>query len=150
MPVRQYISKGEPSWHGVGHKFSWRMMLADKIGKLKVKVKFPNDPIEHGIKLEEYICARQFRKITRSSKYLWKFAYFLEESAKSNGAPDLEVYVSAYKSFNGRVFQEFIDSTVDLTALKYQQIGMPSYVKQVDKSKPYKQNNMEVSIGELN
>lgn len=150
MPFRQYLPEGDPSWHGVGHKFSWRMMLADKIGKLKVKVKLPNDPNEYGIKLEEYICARQFRKITRSSKHLWRFAYFLEESAKQNGAPDVEVYVSAFKSLNGREFQQLIDSTYDLTTLEYHQTGMPPYVKQVDKTKPYKQNNMEVSIGELN
>ena len=59
MPVRQYLPEGDPSWHGVGHKFSWRMMLADKIGKLKVNVKLPNNPNYYQIKLEEYICARQ-------------------------------------------------------------------------------------------
>jgi hypothetical protein len=47
--------------------------------------------------------------------FILEFAHFLEKHYKEKGIKNPEVYVESYIALNGRLSQQFVDPTVDLT-----------------------------------
>ena len=132
FPFRQYLYSGKTNWHGYGELFSWRMMLTDKQGAVRLRVCDQNNQPLGELSLESYINERQLFKLVYLPKNFVPFCQFIESEIKSDernsGLGDIKIYVDAFKTINNRPFQRVIDPNVDLTAVEYSVLAKGSYI----------------------
>ena len=118
MPLRHFLYPGNVAWTEEGHKYSWRMKLRDKNGKISYEIKDPNSGNSWKLDPEIYLNERQLRKLSTRPNLMIQFAHFAEEQFRKKGFEDVEVRASARVSLNGRKKQLIIDPNVDLSKEK--------------------------------
>ena len=121
LPVRHWFIQDDVLWTEEGHRLSWRMMLRSKSGIIKFKVvdkKNPQDTIV--IKTKEYLSAKQLRAMPSKPDLIWQFAQRLEKEYEEKDQ-EVEIYVDSKLSVNGRPYKLFIDPSVDLASVKWDQ-----------------------------
>ena len=139
FPFRWHFYGGNPSWHGVAHFFSWRMMLTDRSHALRIRVALPEKGTIGYLELEEYVNRKQFSKMCRSPKTFGHFAHFIQQEMEKNAnISDAEIYVSLWKSLNLRPYQMAIDSTKNLAAQTYSPFKKPDFILDLDYSQARK------------
>lgn len=116
MPLRHWLYPGDVHWTEEGYRFSWRVMLAEKAGYALFEVVDPATGrrwIEHPT---TYLSPQQVHQMSFQPDMLHSFAHFLRDAYAARGIPDVEVYVEAYVSWNGRRSTLLLDPTVNLAA----------------------------------
>lgn len=130
LPTRPLWYPGAVVWNEAGHRFSWRMKLRDKRGRLKFLVRNNRqnsltvvDPLDH-------LTRRQTIKMACMPDLIWQFAQYLEnveiETAKDGktDADDISITAAAMCSVNTRKAVPLIKpvdlTTLDLSAPRHQ------------------------------
>lgn len=113
MPLRHYFIKGDCLWTEEGHRYSWRMMLKNKKGKVVFKVKDRTDATETVYNLSRLLTKRQVKGMTDKPDMIWQTAQFIRKEYAAKGH-EVEVYVTAMVSVNRRPKKLMIDPKVDL------------------------------------
>lgn len=113
LPIRHHFFKDNVLWTEEGHRLSWRMMLRSRNGVATFKVidKATNKTIP--IKLSDYLSKKQKRHVKSKPDMMWQFAQHLKQKFAQKGI-DIQVFVNAKVSINGKPMKPFIDATVDL------------------------------------
>ena len=127
-PLRQFIYRGDPGWHGYGQHFSWRMMLVDMVSGVQFKIKDAGDEHFESVSMEDYITFRQFRKSARIPASFLDFAHFLRDEMKKGGAVDPVVRMKVFKSFNGRPYALLNDTTVNYAKVEKSYFSVPAWI----------------------
>ena len=78
VPLRFFAYPGFVSWHEQGHQFSWQMMLRTKSGVVRFVVRDPATGQTWQVDPEEFIDARQVRKMATHPEMIRQFAHHLE------------------------------------------------------------------------
>ena len=65
---------------------------------------------------DDYLSSRQKGKVHVRPYLIWQFCQIIKEEYKKKGK-DVAVYANVKVSLNGRKYQQFIDSTVDMTTV---------------------------------
>ncbi len=132
FPFRQYLYEGKTNWHGYGEFFSWRMMLADKQGAVRLRVYDQGDNYLGEVSLEDYINERQLFKMVYVPKNFVPFCHFIEAQIQADDRNkhlgDIKIYVDAFKTINNRPFQRLIEPEIDLTSIEYSIFEKGSYI----------------------
>lgn len=126
FPLRHWLYKGNPSWTGECHFFSWRMMLVGTVDAIKMKVINPENQQEFYIDFTQYLTWRQFRKTMRTPKSMLRFAHYIADQAEQGGMKDPIVKMEMWKSVNERTPLLLNDTTLNYAKVPY------SSVKPVD------------------
>ncbi len=122
LPTRPLWHEGPVVWNEAGHKFSWRMKLRDKRGRIRFLVRNNLQKSLRVVEPGDYLTRRQVRKMSCQPDLIWQFAQFLEakelEAANNVGAgkDNISVTASALCSLNTRKAVPLIKA-VDLTTL---------------------------------
>ncbi len=112
IPLRHWVYPGDVFWNELGHRFSWRMKLRSKRGKIEAflrqdgqlfRLDFPD--------LER----SQVRKMKGNPAMLVDYARRLR---RTSFLPDSEFVFKTDISLNGRPPQPLVDSNVDLSRVK--------------------------------
>ncbi|WP_296312897.1 HTTM domain-containing protein [Winogradskyella sp. UBA3174] len=115
VPFRYMLYPNELFWTEEGYRYSWRVMLIEKGGYVQYKIVNPKTGnwfyVEHNKFLTEY----QQKQLRTQADFILEFAHFLEKHYKEKGIKNPEVYAESYIALNGRLSQQFVDPTVDLT-----------------------------------
>lgn len=119
LPLRHWFFQDNVLWTEEGHRLSWRMMLRSKSGRSTFKVveKGTTDTIY--VKKADYLSRKQLRAINSKPDMLWQFAQRLKEDYADRGK-DVQVFIDAKVSVNGRPMRRLIDPKVDMAAEKWQ------------------------------
>jgi len=121
IPLRRFAIEGHASWTGIGHLFSWRMMLVDTLDAVKIKFRIPETNEEFNVGFEHYVSFRQFRKLTRTPMGIIRFSKFLSEEFKNNNPNTaFELKVIVWKSVNERTPQLLTDTTINYAEYPYE------------------------------
>lgn len=118
FPLRYHLLSDNVLWTENGFRFSWHVMIMDKIGVSKFTV------IDHknGQRWIEYpnnhLTAIQEQQMSFQPDMIWQYAQFLKEKYAKKGIDNVSVFVDASVSLNGRVSQRFINPKKDLTEIK--------------------------------
>ncbi|MEO1402266.1 MAG: HTTM domain-containing protein [Cyanobacteria bacterium J06635_1] len=122
MPLRHYLYPGNVSWTEEGHRFAWHMKLRDKAGTAKFFVRNPTSGEVQQVWSEDYLTARQTRKMATRPDMVIQFSHFLAEQLTPPKEPSVEVRAWVMASLNGRAPQMLIDPNQDLAqiSLSYQ------------------------------
>lgn len=130
LPLRHHLIEDDVLWTEEGHRMSWRMMLRTKHGTTTFKVVDKTTKNATQINLDDYLTKKQKKTVSSKPDVIWQFAQRLKKDYAKNGM-DVEVYVTALVSVNGKPRKLLIDPEVDLASaewhlFKHQEWILPS------------------------
>lgn len=115
LPFRHFLYPGDVDWTEEGSRFSWRMMLCDKVAATLFLSVDPQTREVAAVDIAPYLTSRQLTKMSYDPEMAREFAAFLKDEARRRGE-DREIHVILLCSLNGRSPQLLIDPAVDLGA----------------------------------
>ncbi len=109
IPMRSWWMDGNSAWTGDGFNWAWKVMIVEKRGMVtfiaRDEIKsWRIDPLEH-------LTPRQVVMMSQSPYLIRDFARQLADDIQD---PNIQIYVDAFASLNGRPSQRIIDPTVNL------------------------------------
>ena len=113
LPFRYQLYPGELFWHEQGYRFSWRVMLIEKIGYTNFKVKNPNDGTSFMVDSSQYLTPFQLKQMSFQPDLILEFAHYLGEKYSTENNK-VEVYADSFVALNGRPSKRFIDPDINL------------------------------------
>jgi hypothetical protein len=114
LPFRYLLYPRELFWTEEGYRFSWRVMLMEKMGQVQFKVVDSETGRARLVNNDEHLSVLQEKMMSTQPDMLVQFAHYLHDYYAQRGVSNPQVYADAYVSLNGRLGKSFIDPTVDL------------------------------------
>lgn len=118
FPFRYLAYPKDLFWHEQGFRFSWRVMLIEKMGYMNFKIKNPTNGHQFEINNRDYLTTFQEKMTSTQPDMIIQYAQFLKEKMEKKGIKNPIITVDCYVTLNGRPSQLLIDPTIDLTTLK--------------------------------
>ena len=118
LPFRHCLYKGELFWTEEGYRFSWRVMLVEKVGSAVFTIKDQDSNQEQEIDNSMFLTKFQEKQMSFQPDFILEYAHFIGDYYKENGYQNPSVYVDCFVSLNGRISQRLIDKNVDLYPIK--------------------------------
>lgn len=119
LPQRQLMFPNLVGWTGDGHRFSWRMRVYDRDAEGTFTVVSADGRQRWEVDLDDYLTRRQINVLLTRADMIHDFANRLGRFYAEAGHGDVAVHADVRMSLNGRPMAQFIDPTVDLTAVRY-------------------------------
>ena len=113
IPFRHIAYPGELFWHEQGYRFSWRVMLIEKVGYTNFKIKDPDLGTSFMVNSSDFLTPFQEKQMSFQPDFILEFAHYLGDNF-SNENKKVEVYADSFVALNGRPSQRFIDPEVNL------------------------------------
>ena len=113
MPIRHMLYKGNVMWHEQGYRFSWRVMLMEKIGYTTFKIEEENGKYFY-VNNEDHLSSYQEKQMSFQPDFILEYAHYLGAYYENKGFENVKVFAESYVSLNGRKSQRFIDPNVNL------------------------------------
>lgn len=116
LPWRYLLYPGELFWHEQGYRFSWRVMLMEKVGYAQFKME--SEEGNFYINNDEFLTTFQEKQMSTQPDFILEYAHFLKSHYQQLGYTDPKIYVESFVALNGRRSSPFIDPKVNLAAEK--------------------------------
>ena len=114
VPARSWVMIGHTAWTEEGHRFSWRMKLRSKVGRVVFHALDKERGTHKVIRPEDELTAYQARRMATRPRMILQYAHHLRAQLQSEGSGQWAVHADARASLNGRSSQTMIDPTIDL------------------------------------
>ncbi|MEP0366513.1 MAG: HTTM domain-containing protein [Cyclobacteriaceae bacterium] len=118
FPWRYLLYPGNLFWTEEGYRFSWRVMLMEKMGNTTFKIKDSLTNRTAIVANYEYLTPLQEREMNTQPDMILQFAHFLAQEYKERGFSKPEVTVDCKVTLNGKKSQVFIDPNANLAEIK--------------------------------
>lgn len=117
VPLRNNLYPGNIMWHEQGYRFSWRVMLMEKIGYSTFKIEQENGRYFY-VKNEDHLTSYQEKQMSFQADFILEYAHYLGEFYKKKGMDNIKVFADSFVSLNGRKSQRFVDPNINLLEIK--------------------------------
>lgn len=117
FPFRYLAYPKDLFWHEQGFRFSWRVMLIEKMGHLNMKIKNPKTGHQFEINNHDYLTRFQEKMTSTQPDMIIQYAQILKKEFENQGIQNPIITADCYVTLNGRPSQLLIDPTIDLTKL---------------------------------
>jgi hypothetical protein len=117
-PFRYMLYPGELFWTEEGFRFSWRVMLIEKMGISTFKIVNGETGEFFLVDNKDFLTSFQEKQMSFQPDFILEYAHYLGDHFTSQGHENVQVFVESYVALNGRLSEPFIDKTVDLYAEK--------------------------------
>ncbi len=114
FPFRYVLYADKLFWTEQGYRFSWRVMLMEKMGVCYFYVRDPMTGWQTEVNNHEFLTAQQEKMMSTQPDMILQYAHHIGKVYHERGIPNPEVRVRSYVALNGRPSKPFIDSAVDL------------------------------------
>lgn len=114
LPFRNLYYPGELFWTEQGFRFSWRVMLMEKVGYTTFTIKDKVSGKQFYVDNTDFLTSFQIKQMSFQPDFILEYAHYLGDHFKSQGHQNIQVFVESYVALNGRLNQLFIDPKVDL------------------------------------
>lgn len=128
IPLRHWFYPGDPAWTEEGESFSWRMMLRDKAGRIRVTVTNPETGESEGVSLTDVLTPQQLKMLIGRPDLIWQYAQFLKKRLAGIGIKNPEIRAEALVSLNFHDPQNLVDPAVDLAKADYPLFGHADWI----------------------
>ena len=118
VPFRYVLYPSELFWAEEGYRFSWRVMLVEKIGYTNFKVVNKTTNSSFYVRNGHFLTDLQIKQMSFQPDMILQYAHYLGDHFKSQGHKNIGIYAESYVSLNGRSNQQFIDPEIDLLVQK--------------------------------
>jgi len=114
IPFRYLLYPGELFWTEEGYRFSWRVMLMEKMGHATFKIVDSKTKQFFYVDNSDFLTPLQEKQMSFQPDFILDYAHYLGNHFKNQGHKNIEVYVESYVALNGRLSKPFIDKEVNL------------------------------------
>lgn len=114
LPWRYLLTPGELFWTEEGYRFSWRVMLMEKMGYAQFVVKDAATGEKLAINNNDFLTRNQEKMMATQPDFIVQYAHMLHDYYKVQGMQEPEVYATVYVSLNGRRSRLYVDTSVNL------------------------------------
>ncbi|GAA4346197.1 HTTM domain-containing protein [Hymenobacter saemangeumensis] len=114
LPFRYLLYPRELFWTEEGYRFSWRVMLMEKMGQVQFKVVDGATGRRVLVDNRDHLSILQEKMMSTQPDMMVQFAHYLRDYYAARGVQQPRVYADAYVALNGRLSRPYIDPTVDL------------------------------------
>lgn len=113
VPLRHLAYPGNTLWTEEGFRWSWRVMLIDKVGALELEVV---DAAGHHVDVSpsDYLTPTQRLQVSTQPDLILAFSHLVADDFSRRGRGPVRVYAHADAAWNGRPPAPIVDPTVDL------------------------------------
>ena len=118
VPFRYALYPGELFWNEQGYRFSWRVMLIEKRGDTRFKVKDSISGKFFYVRNENFLTPFQIKQMSFQPDFILEYAHYLGEHFKEKGMKNIQVFTDSFVALNGRSSQRFINPNIDLLTKK--------------------------------
>jgi len=118
LPFRYSLYPGELFWTEEGYRFSWRVMLMEKMGISTFKIVNGESGEFFYVDNKDFLTPFQEKQMSFQPDFILEYAHYLGDHFKSQGHQNVKVFVESYVALNGRLSTLYIDKNVDLYAEK--------------------------------
>ncbi len=116
VPLRAHLYPGDVLWHEQGMRYSWRVMVREKNGSIRYRVRWRGAQREVQVPPSRYLTNHQERETSGQPDLILQLARRIARDYEDRGHEDVEVRVDALVSLNGRRAAAMIDPDVDLAS----------------------------------
>ena len=114
LPFRYVLYPGNLFWTEEGFRFSWRVMLIEKMGYANFKIVNEKTGASFYVKNADFLTSFQEKQMATQPDFILEYAQYLGDHFSSQGHQNVQVFVESFVALNGHVSRPFIDPTVDL------------------------------------
>ncbi len=114
MPWRYILTKDELFWTEEGYRFSWRVMLMEKMGYAQFIVKDEKTGEKIAVNNNHFLTRNQEKMMASQPDFILQYANLLHDHYEQQGMNNPEVYATVYVGMNGRRSRLFVDTSVNL------------------------------------
>ncbi|MEZ5015953.1 MAG: HTTM domain-containing protein [Flavipsychrobacter sp.] len=114
LPWRYLLYPNELFWTEEGYRFSWRVMLMEKMGYAQFVVKDSETGEKIAVNNNEFLTRNQEKMMATQPDFILQYASFLKETFTKRGVNNPQVYATSYVALNGRRSKLFVDTSIDL------------------------------------
>ena len=114
FPFRYLTYPGELFWTEEGYRFSWRVMLIEKMGYTNFKIVDAETNNYFYVDNQDFLTPLQEKQMSFQPDFILEYAHYLGDHFKNQGHRNIGIYAESFVSLNGRSNQQFIDPEVDL------------------------------------
>ena len=127
LPWRYLVTPGELFWTEEGYRFSWRVMLMEKMGYAQFVVKDGTTGKSIAVNNNDYLTKNQEKMMATQGDFIIQYAHFLRDHYAQQGMKDPEVYATIYVTLNGRRSREYVKTDSNL-AREYDSFEHKSWI----------------------
>ncbi|WP_316822536.1 HTTM domain-containing protein [Pedobacter gandavensis] len=114
LPLRYLAYPGPLFWTEEGYRFSWRVMLMEKVGSANFYVSEARTGKTYEVNNREFLTVQQEKMMSTQADLILRYAHYLARVYAQRGIIDPEVYGESYVTLNGRRSAPFINPKVNL------------------------------------
>ncbi|MBL7720284.1 MAG: HTTM domain-containing protein [Flavipsychrobacter sp.] len=114
LPWRYLLMPGELFWTEEGFRFSWRVMLIEKMGYAQFIVKDAATRQVVPVNNNDFLTKNQEKMMATQPDFIVQYAHLLAGYYKARGMHEPEVYATIYVTLNGRRSALYTDTSVNL------------------------------------
>ena len=115
IPMRHYAIAGDVLWNEQGMRYSWKVMVREKMGSLTYRVERLKDGRVWDVNPSNYLQPRQLSEMSSQPDMIVQLAHYIRYDFYTKGRGDVAVRADALVSLNGRPARRLLDPNVDLT-----------------------------------
>ena len=114
FPFRYLTYPGELFWTEEGYRFSWRVMLIEKMGYTNFKIVDAETNNYFYVDNQDFLTPLQEKQMSFQPDFILEYAHYLGDHYTKQGYKNIAVFAESYVALNGRLSQPFIDKSIDL------------------------------------
>lgn len=114
MPLRAHFYPGDVLWHEQGMRYSWRVMVREKNGSIRYRVRWDGSDREVEVPPSQYLTSHQEREMSGQPDLILQLARRIAADFEARGYENVEVRADALVSLNGRRAAPMIDPDANL------------------------------------
>ncbi len=118
FPFRHIAYPGELFWTEEGYRFSWRVMLIEKMGYTNFKIVDTKTKEFFFVNNQDFLSPLQEKQMSFQPDFILEYAHYLGDHYTKQGYKNIAVFAESHVALNGRLSQPFIDKNVDLYKIK--------------------------------
>ena len=103
LPLRHYAYLGNVRWNEEGYLFAWRVMLTEKVGYVRYRVREPATGQSWLVEPDEYLTPLQVDRMSFQPDMIRQTAHIIATDFSERGYTDVVVNADAFVAFNGRL-----------------------------------------------
>ncbi|WP_124981050.1 HTTM domain-containing protein [Nonlabens xiamenensis] len=117
LPWRYLVYPDELFWTEEGYRFSWRVMLMEKMGHTQFRIEDAGGRSFY-VNNADFLTPLQEKQMSFQPDFILEYAHYLGDHFTGQGYDGIKVFADSHVALNGRMSRPFIDDSVDLYAIE--------------------------------
>jgi vitamin K-dependent gamma-carboxylase len=115
FPLRGFAIDENILWSERGMRYSWRVMVREKMGSLTYRVRAVDNGREWEVNPKAFLTARQLSEMSSQPDMIIQLSHWVKQRFEARLGRSVEVYADVWVSLNGRKPQRLLNPRLDLT-----------------------------------